>query len=159
MKLARIAALGLLGLAFSAGAQAANVLETMRADPNLSTFVGMIDKSGIASQLTGSEKVTVLAPTNGAFDMVGPSDLRGIESNPQRLRSFVLGHMLSGQRTAIFGTEHTTASAKTLSGATIEVEGTGIGSGTINNHAKVVQGDIRADNGVIHKIDHPLGVR
>ncbi|WP_431271464.1 fasciclin domain-containing protein [Dankookia sp. P2] len=149
----------MLGLVFATAAQAANLLDRMRADPNLSTFVGMIDKAGVASQFSGTQKVTVLAPTNGAFDMVGPSQLRGLEGNQERLRAFVLGHVLPGERTAIFGTEHTTASAKTLAGSTIEVEATGMGSGMINNHIKVVQGDIRADNGVIHKVDHPIGMR
>lgn len=159
MKILKLLALGVLGLAFTASAQAANVLETMKRDPNLSIFVGMIEKAGVGNQLTGTQQVTVLAPTNGAFDMVGPSDLRGIESNQDRLRSFVLGHVLSGARTALFGTEHNMASARTLSGSTIEIQGTSMGSGMINNHVKVVQGDIRTDNGVIHKIDHPLGVR
>lgn len=159
MRSVKLLMLGMLGLVFASVAQAANVLDTMRADPNLSTFVGLIDKAGVASELSGTQKVTVLAPTNGAFDEVGPSQLRGLEGNQERLRAFVLGHVLPGDRAAIFGTEHNMATAKTLSGSTIEVEGTGMGTGTINNHVRLIQGNIRADNGVIHKVDHPIGMR
>lgn len=159
MRLVKLLMLGMLGLVFASVAQAANVLDTMRADPNLSTFVGMIDKAGVANQLSGSQKVTVLAPTNAAFDNLGPSQLRGLEGNQERLRAFVLGHVLPGDRAAIFGTEHNTATAKTLAGSTIEVELTGMGTGTIDNHVRLVQTNIRADNGVIHKVDHPVGMR
>ncbi|MFC7475592.1 fasciclin domain-containing protein [Dankookia sp. GCM10030260] len=159
MRSCKLLMLGMLGLGFAGVAQAADVLETMRADPNLTTFIGLVDKSGVASQFAGPQTITVLAPTNGAFDMVGPSQMRGLDGNQERLRAFVLGHVLPGERTAIFGTEHTTATAKTLAGSTIEVEATGMGAGTIDNHGRVVQMNIRADNGIIHKVDHPIGMR
>ena len=34
-----------------------------------------------------------------------------------------------------------------------------MGTGTIDNHVRLVQTNIRADNGVIHKVDHPVGMR
>lgn len=161
MKSMKYLALAVLGLALSTGlAQAANLLETMRAQPNLSTFVGLVEKAGLSSQFTGSQRVTVLAPTNGAFDSVGASELRGLEGDPQRLRTFVLSHVLPGDRVAgPGGTEHTTFNIRTLSGRDLEIEFTGAGSGRIDNRIRVVQTNIRADNGLIHTIDLPVGGR
>lgn len=159
MKPLRLLAMLAAGLLLSGAAQAANLLDTMRANPNLSTFVGLVEKSGVAAQLTGTEQLTVLAPTNAAFDAVGASQLRALEE-PQRLRAFVLGHILTGARVwGGGGTEHTTASLRTLAGNSIEVEMTGGGAATINNNVRLVQSNIRADNGIIHTIALPIGAR
>jgi uncharacterized surface protein with fasciclin (FAS1) repeats len=160
MKLGKVLTLCLLSLAFARGALAADLLAVMRADPSLSTFVSLVDKAGLDSQFTGSQKVTVLAPTNGAFDSVGPSEMRGLEGNREGLRAFVLSHVLAGERVATPGsTEHTTFSVRTLSGRNIEIEFTGAGSGRIDNRIRVVRTNIRADNGIIHTIDLPVGAR
>lgn len=149
----------IVALSFVGAAQARNLLDTMRADPNLSTFVGLIDKAGATAQFTGAEPLTVLAPTNAAFDAVGASQMRAIEE-PQRLRSFILGHVIPGARVwGGGGTEHTTANIRTIAGTNIEVEMTGGGAATINNNVRLVSSNIRADNGIIHTIAMPIGAR
>ena len=159
MKPLRLLAMLAVGLLMSGAAQAANLLETMRANPNLSTFVGLVEKAGLQSQFTGTEQLTVLAPTNAAFDAVGASQMRALEE-PQRLRTFILGHILPGARVwGGGGTEHTTANLRTLAGTNIEVEMTGGGAATINNNVRLAQSNIRADNGIIHTIAMPIGVR
>ena len=60
-----------VGVLFAGAARAANLLDTMRANPNLSTLVALIDKAGLQGQFTGPQQLTVLAPTNGAFDEGG----------------------------------------------------------------------------------------
>ena len=159
MKTLRLLAVLAVGLLVSGAAQAANLFDTMRANPNLSTFVGLVEKAGVAAQLRGTEQLTVLAPTNAAFDAVGASQMRALEE-PDRLRAFVLGHILQGARVwGGGGTEHTTANLRTLAGNTIEVEMTGGGAATINNNVRLVQSNIRADNGIIHTIAAPIGAR
>lgn len=131
-----------------------SVLARAKADPRLTRLVALVEASGQASMLQ-SENVTLLAPSNEAFDRLPKGDLDRLlgEAGSSDLKELVRAHVLfqtvassqlsAGQRQRTFG------------GRRLLVGRDGAGKPTVGG-ARIVQADITASNGVIHIIDTVL---
>ncbi len=120
--------------------------------PQLSTLLSLVEKAGLADELSGKTQLTVFAPTNAAFDKVPKATLNSLAKNPAALKRVLLYHVVAGKVTAAKVVK--LRSAKTLAGPTVKIRVTGK---TVRiNSAKVAKADVMASNGVVHLIDRVL---
>ncbi|MGC4232901.1 MAG: fasciclin domain-containing protein [Niabella sp.] len=66
-----------------------NLLERIQANPDLSTFAGLLAKSGYADTIASSKVFTVYAPVNQALSSITSS----LESDSEALKRFVANHI------------------------------------------------------------------
>ena len=99
--------------------------------------------------LEGEGPFTVFAPINNAFARLNPEDLNTLfGDNPELLRTTLLQHVI---REEILSSQLTDGQTiNTIDGTNIVVKMNE--DGIFLNHAKVVQADLRTENGVIHLI-------
>jgi uncharacterized surface protein with fasciclin (FAS1) repeats len=141
-----------------------NVLETNTivdialADPQFSTLVSALERTGLVATLQSEGPFTVFAPTNTAFSQLG-IDLAALSD--AELRDILLYHVLGarvrstdlpdGQSYA------TTASTAAPEGRQLSVLIEKTGSGVqINGTIQVTSADVTADNGIIHVVDRVI---
>lgn len=139
----------------AARAEAAGLMETIEATASLSAFARLLEASGMKAELENrgqNETFTILAPSNEAFDGVDDKMLRG----PDRAREVVLQHIVRGEYTLRDLREEgdltTLNRLEELRALKVDVEGDEFRIGD----ARIVEGDIQANNGVIHVIDKIL---
>ena len=120
--------------------------------PQLSTLLALVQKAGLADELSAKGALTVFAPTNAAFAKVPKATLTALGKNPAALRRVLLYHVVAGKVTAAKVVQ--LRSAKTLAGPSVRIRVTGT---TVRiNTAKVARADVMASNGVVHLIDRVL---
>jgi uncharacterized surface protein with fasciclin (FAS1) repeats len=158
-----IASLVVLPIAFGcdttpASETQANLVATASADAQLSTLVGAVQAAGLVDALSGSDQLTVFAPTNEAFAALPAGTVEGLTE--EQLRNVLLFHVAAG---SVLSTQLSNGQTigTLLSGETVTVIISGNtvgldtnGDGQIN--ASVIAADITASNGVLHKIDAVL---
>jgi uncharacterized surface protein with fasciclin (FAS1) repeats len=115
------------------------------------TLVTAVQAAGLESALRGEGPLTVLAPTDEAFDALGAETISALLADPETLADILLYHVVDGAVPA--SVVSTLASATTLNGDDIFIAG---GSISINGVALVVTADIQATNGIIHVLDTVL---
>lgn len=128
------------------------ILELARMNPNLSTFVQLLEQSGLASSLEVAGPVTVFAPTNEAFEAL-PKERYDSLTNMQDqtlLTELINLHILPTE----------VASAQFNSRQFIDREGDDIAINTVQDGtvvyvggAQIVKPDVRAANGILHVVD------
>ena len=128
-----------------------NVIDTARQDPELSTFVQLIEAAGLVDLFLCAGPFTALVPNNNAFSKLDPSliDYLLNPANIEELQDLLLYHLLPG---AVFSYDLQPGSVITLIGETVDVQLDPIRF----NNAEVLEADIAACNGVIHIIDKVL---
>jgi transforming growth factor-beta-induced protein len=129
-----------------------NVLDTARENPDLSTFVALIDAADLQDLFLCAGPFTVLAPTNEAFDALDPAllDELLLPENKELLQEVLLYHILPGFQPT---SDLVAGPAETLLyDFNVDV---GVDPVTFNG-ANVVMPDIMACNGIIHTIDDIL---
>ena len=127
----------------------------------LSTFVSAAELAGIGSRLTGSNDITVFAPTNAAFDQfLSENGFANLEAVPvDLLREVLLNHMVTGDLASVdlFTSYKKTLAhgpASTSSPLSLYVK---VDSGVkLNGVSSVTTADIRASNGRIHIVDRVI---
>jgi uncharacterized surface protein with fasciclin (FAS1) repeats len=129
-----------------------NIVQTAVAAGKFKTLVELVKKAGLVNALSGSAKLTVLAPTDEAFAKVPKATLASLLAHPAKLKQVLLYHVLSGEVPASKVVK--LKSAKTLEGASIKISVRG-GSVYVNS-AKVIKTNVFASNGVIHVINAVL---
>ena len=128
------------------------------ANPSLSTFASLVDDAGLADALRDTAQVlTVFAPSNAAFDALGPDALAALRTDPNALRERIRAHvlatrMLSGDVFGELTIESLAGTDLTLNATDDAVTVTGTGGTT----ATVTDADLDAENGVVHIIDAVL---
>lgn len=127
-----------------------NLLQVVEGNSNLSTFASAIVKAGLADTLSGSTVLTVLAPSNAAFEGVtlpeNPTD-----EQKAALARVLLFHMVSGKQVKnLF--ERNTSVFTLVATTSIAVDGDQL-SDLEGNSASVTGWDNQASNGVVHVID------
>ncbi len=133
------------------------IAEIASADPNFSTLVSALERTGLASVVAGEGNFTVFAPTNDAFDALGV-DLTTLSD--EALSEILLYHVLGAEVLSTdiaTGQTYVSTSAATGPGETnlslLIEKGEGV---VLNGSANVASADIDATNGVIHVIDAVL---
>jgi len=123
---------------------------------DFTTLIAAIDAAGLTSTIgEASATLTVFAPTDAAFALLGEAAINELLADPDALSDILLYHVVSG-------TALDSAAATDAVGTTIEMaNGDRVGVSAKNeslflNLSKVTATDIQADNGVIHVIDAVL---
>lgn len=131
------------------------IAATAAASSDLSTLTTALDAAGLVSTLEGTGPFTVFAPTNAAFDALGPDVVAALleDGNMDILSRVLTFHVVSGA--AAFAEDLSDGQTfTTVEGGELTVGVSG-GSVTVNG-ANVVTADIEASNGVVHIIDDVL---
>ncbi|MCW5936928.1 MAG: fasciclin domain-containing protein [Fimbriimonadaceae bacterium] len=139
------------GITYAPTGAGKDMLATL--DPKrFSVFIGLVAKSGISSELTGEDRMTLLAPTDDAFKAVPAATLDALRKDPERLKTFIRSHMLYGQSRVedLVHVERVMSKggkAWDISGGEKDLK---IGG------AKFIKADILAKNGLVHEVDKVL---
>ena len=127
-----------------------DIVDTAIADGRFTTLVAAVEAAGLVDALKGEGPLTVFAPTDDAFDVLGTDTINSLLADPETLASILLYHVVDG---AVFsGDVVKLESATTLNGADITIRVDEDGNVFIND-AQVIIADIITTNGVIHVID------
>ena len=149
--LAAAAALAVSGVAMSAQAFAADVVDTAIAAGNFKTLVAAVQAAGLVDTLKGAGPFTVFAPTDEAFAKLPAGTVDDLlkPENKDKLVAILTYHVVPGKVMAadVAGKE---LMVKSVQGSEITVNGK---DGVMVDNAKVIKADIVTDNGVIHVID------
>jgi uncharacterized surface protein with fasciclin (FAS1) repeats len=121
-------------------------------NPALSTLVTAVGEAGLAETLNTTEDITVLAPTNDAFEAMDQATMDKAMKDPKGLLSTVLTyHVLEGK----IAPEDLPGMHKSLQGGEVEIEGSGEDF-TVDGSAKVVCGNVQTANATVYLIDQVL---
>ncbi|KKE81835.1 hypothetical protein N481_24660 [Pseudoalteromonas luteoviolacea S4047-1] len=130
-----------------------NIAEVATAAGNFTTLLTAVETAGLTSALTGSDPLTVFAPTDAAFAALGTKTINTLLANPEVLGDILKQHIVTGNVDAITAMSLNGKSATTLlnNQQTVTID-------TASNMLKfagvtVTQTDIAASNGVIHVLD------
>jgi uncharacterized surface protein with fasciclin (FAS1) repeats len=136
-----------------AAAQERNLVETAAADPQFSTLVSLVEKAGLADELSGDAKLTVFAPTNAAFEKLPKATLRRLGRNRALLRRTLLYHVVAGDVKAEQVVK--LRRVRTLAGRNVRIR-VRDDRVYLNRRSRVVATDVAASNGTIHVINRVL---
>lgn len=135
-------------------------LELARRDPNFSTFVQLVELSGLSRSFEEAGPVTVFMPTNEAFNEMDRGEFNRLTDPQNRtdLINFINLHVLNSEvGSAQFGTRQV---IETGNGTQIPVTATaGPGAtptspGLISiGGADIVRSDIDVSNGIVHVVN------
>jgi uncharacterized surface protein with fasciclin (FAS1) repeats len=128
-----------------------DIVETAVAAGSFTTLVDLVQKAGLADELSGDGPLTVFAPTDEAFAAVPKETLDALAADPEQLERVLLYHVVDGEVTSDEVADG--ASAATLAGPEVEFT---VDDAVKVNEATVVSPDVMASNGVIHVIDAVL---
>lgn len=129
-----------------------DLVETAQASPQFTTLVKLVKQAGLVKTLSGSDKYTVLAPTNAAFAKVPKATLTALGQDKAKLKQVLLYHVLKGRVPAAKVVK--LKSAPTVEGSTVAIRVKG--KKVFVNSARVTKTDVRASNGIIHVINRVL---
>jgi uncharacterized surface protein with fasciclin (FAS1) repeats len=130
---------------------AKNIVDTVVAAGNFTTFLAAIKTAGLTSTLTSKGPFTVFAPTDEAFKELPPGALEALLKDTAKLKAVLSYHLVAGL----------VAAKDVKSGEVMTVQGSPLtaavsSSGVQVNGAHVKQSDIAATNGIIHGIDEVI---
>lgn len=131
----------------------ANIVQLISAIPGLETLAAGLTSSGMASALQGAGPFTLFAPTDAAFQALPPDQLQGLLNNPTALVSILQYHLVIDDVTSSELATLGVVLSSTGQPITITVQSDG---SLAVDTARILQGDIRAANGVIHIINQVL---
>lgn len=130
------------------------IAEAAAATPELSTLYTLVGLAGLGEALSGSDHLTVYAPTNSAFEKLPAALVDLLTADPQGLLTQVLTYHVSpgirDPRRAFYIKE-----ADTLQGQTVFLENER-GSGPQVNQSGVDCKGVKTNNGVVWLIDSVL---
>jgi uncharacterized surface protein with fasciclin (FAS1) repeats len=120
-------------------------------NPQLSTLVSAVTAAGLADTLNNANGITVFAPTNDAFAKIPDATLKSVLADKKALTNILTYHVVPEQPSSA---DLAQGSFKTLQGGTITTAASGE---TITaNDARVVCGNLKTSNAVVHVIDTVL---
>jgi len=131
--------------------QESDVVDVAVQNENLSYWMKAIQASGMTAELKENGPYTVFAPSNEAFDDLGPGVFDDMmhPDNRDFLRDFVHAHIMQGEYSS--DDIDNGKSGQTMGGDHVDVNQEG-DKYKINGF-EVVNPDINASNGVVHVID------
>lgn len=128
------------------------ILELARMNPNLSTFVQLLEQSGLASSLEVAGPVTLFAPTNQAFEALSKDRYDSLTNLQDQalLTELINLHILPSEvSTAQFNNRQFIDREGDDIAINTEMDGTVVYVGG----AQIVKSDIRAANGIVHVVN------
>lgn len=146
----KVLAVSLLTLGFSASAFADDLLSTIEADRDYSTFTKAIKTAGLENSFRGDGPLTVFIPNNAAFDKMPKAKLNKLMANKDELAKVLQYHIVAAKITSA---DVAAGKVKTVEGEDLPLSVT---DGVKVGDARVVGTEIHADNGAIHTVDTVL---
>ncbi|GAB4093872.1 fasciclin domain-containing protein [Flaviaesturariibacter terrae] len=131
----------------------ANV-STVAASNGLTIFASALQRAGMDSTFAYLGQYTIFAPTDSAFNAAGITASTVSSVPVETLRTLLRNHILSGRTTQLSFLPGPNAVYTNLNRDSLFV--TGVNGVFYVNGRKVLQTDITANNGVIHKINGVL---
>lgn len=130
--------------------------EILKADPQFSPFVELVDLAGLTDELNSAEERTFLVPNTEAFAKIPQADLDQLKVDPSgALKTLLSKHILpkrySMPELSLAITDGLTAIngdklAVTTNNGELSIEG-----------IRVIKGDIRTKTGTIHVLKSVIG--
>lgn len=146
------------GLALAFTATAENIVEKLAGRPEFSTLVTAVTEAGLVDTLASADDITILAPTNDAFADIPEEDLTALLADKDALTRVLTYHVLP--KNIRFRSFKSGPLPTLLPDSTVEVEVRSFFWGwyrTVRiDEASITRADLRADNGVIHRINKVL---
>lgn len=130
-----------------------NLQATLAASGQFSKFLAAAEKTGLTAFLTGTRELTILAPTDVAFEGLAGFDTM-LAANPATDLQRVLVRHIIATKVAADQVNGAKGPVPTAGGVNVEIDGS-VTPMKIND-AVVLQGDVQATNGVIYVIDKVL---
>jgi len=136
-----------------------STLDLLRQDENFSTFIKLLEDSGLEKSLAVQDEVTIFAPTNHAFEQMRKEEYDRLKDPQNRgdLLRILSAHIVARKIYANeFQSNHVLSNPD---GEDIEVHTTGqAGSGNLPTSiiiggATIIRPDIETDDGVIHIVN------
>lgn len=128
------------------------IMQAASSDPNLSTFVSLLQRGNFTGVLSEPGNYTVFAPTNAAFSQINASNLDELQSNLPALDQLLLNHIVGTRLTTNDFQGSGTMTMLTGSPLSYSTAGTTVRIGT----ATIVSTGIETSNGVLYEIDNVL---
>jgi uncharacterized surface protein with fasciclin (FAS1) repeats len=136
-------------------APAGDIVETVQASGQFTTLVKALEATNLVGLLKDNSNLTVFAPTDAAFAALPAGELDRLmaEENRAELQKLLTYHVVNAvlDGSKIDGAK---GPVPTVAGENIEVDGSG--DTWMVGQARVIQGDVMADNGVVHVVDKVL---
>lgn len=129
------------------------VMELARMDPNLSTFVQLVDLSGLDFSMEFADSYTVLIPTNEAFEKLSVNRVKELSNpaNRTELVRLVRRHFLPTEVALMEFNE--TQIIETSGEEEITVATQGVGNSVTVGGAQIRKSNIQAADGMVHIVD------
>ncbi|UFP97068.1 fasciclin domain-containing protein [Gloeobacter morelensis MG652769] len=131
-----------------------DIVDTLVANGSFTTLVQLVKQVGIVEDLRGFGRFTVFAPDDNAFAAVPPDVLQILKSDSALLAKVLTYHVVSDTAPFLAAQLRDSKPLRTLERS--ELKFAARDGGLYVNNARVLQADIMATNGVIHKIDKVL---
>ena len=149
---------GLLAFCLWNTARADNIVEALADRPEFSTLVTAVTEAGLADALAEAEDITVFAPSNEAFARIPEDTLTALLSDKEALTALLLYHVAPG---ATSYRDFETGGLDTLlEGSRLEITSKSYYWGWYRivsvDEARITQANLRASNGIIHRINAVL---
>lgn len=130
-----------------------SIVDIASSNASFKTLTAALKAAGLDKALASGGPYTVFAPTDEAFAALPEGTVEELlkPENRDTLIQILTYHVVPGEKTS---TMLESGTAETLAGAPVDVQVSS--SGVMVNEAKVVQADIKANNGVIHVIDRVI---
>jgi uncharacterized surface protein with fasciclin (FAS1) repeats len=137
-----------------AGIENNNIAGIVSRTGNFSTLAGAVNRAELSATLNGTGPFTVFAPDNAAFEASGITQATLNSLTAQQAQSILLYHTLNGSVASSAVPAGPNARVTTASGDSVFV--TRNANGVFVNGVRVVEADINATNGIIHRIGRVL---
>ena len=129
----------------------ADIVDTLINDGRFTTLVEGINRASLLQGLMEPAAITVFAPTDEAFSKLPSGAIGFFLDNPPELEKLLTYHVIASSIPS--SDIANLSSSPTVEGSMLTVD---TSSGVKVNEAKVVEADMKADNGIIHVIDTVL---
>ena len=142
--------------AFRPIAPSGDILATLQASGEFSTFVKAVTATNLTTVIKTQPNITVLAPTDAAFAALPADQLASLmlPANVAKLQALVTYHLINARLDSSKIRGHAATPVATVGGPKVTLDG----SGPVlkANDAAIVQPDVMASNGVIMVVDKVL---
>jgi len=128
-----------------------SVYDVISADPQLSTLKAAIDATGLQAFLSDQNPITIFAPTNDAFALLG-NKVQDLLGKPDVLKDILTYHVIPGSLYRGGMHDESLHTFEEVDRLTLDRDR----AGPKIDEGRFASWDISADNGVIHKISGVL---
>lgn len=135
-------------------APAGDLVDTLKASGQFTTFLRGIDSTNLTSVLKTYKNLTVFAPTDAAFQSMSEADLSKLMNDKAALQKLLTHHIINAP---VDSSKIKGARGPVPSVAQDQILLDGSEEGALKaDGATIVQADVRATNGIVHVVDKVL---